>query len=187
MVKPSRRVFFCPQLFDREKIIFALLKAVPHVKDWRETFCEQNEIEGSTLFVVAPTWDSFRDAIKEQYCHVGVMTTCIQDGPHYGRKETKQSQSSPMSSIPCAPSQVSNILSDIWCSSIVAVCIDTSRKKWIFWTSHPWARPIDMLSKSSRSLIKRRDSLGLGTPHSRRRERASLTHRTKDIERWSTS
>jgi len=25
---------------DREKIIFALLKATPHVKDWWETYCE---------------------------------------------------------------------------------------------------------------------------------------------------
>jgi hypothetical protein len=29
-----------------------------------------------------------------------VMTTCIQNGPHYDMKETKQSHSSPMSSIP---------------------------------------------------------------------------------------
>ena len=30
---------------NREKITFALLKAVPHVKDWWETFCEQKETE----------------------------------------------------------------------------------------------------------------------------------------------
>jgi hypothetical protein len=30
---------------NREKINFALLKAVPHVKDWREIFCEKKEIE----------------------------------------------------------------------------------------------------------------------------------------------
>jgi hypothetical protein len=28
---------------NREKITFALLKVVPHVKDWWETFCEQEE------------------------------------------------------------------------------------------------------------------------------------------------
>jgi hypothetical protein len=28
---------------NREKITFALLKVVPHVKDWWETFCEQKE------------------------------------------------------------------------------------------------------------------------------------------------
>jgi hypothetical protein len=39
-----------------------------------------------------------------------VMTTRIQDGPHFDMKETKQCEISPMSSIPCAPSWVSNIL-----------------------------------------------------------------------------
>jgi hypothetical protein len=172
--------FFVHNFFDRENITFALLKVVPHVKDWWETFCEKKEIEGSTLFAIAPTWGSFRDAIKEQYYLLEVMTTCIQYGPHCGRKETKQCQSSPMSSIPCAPSWVSNIMSDIWCSSTTTVCIDTSRQKWNFWTSHPWVRSIDMSSKSSRSLNKRCNSLGLRTPHSRSRARAAPTHRTKN-------
>jgi hypothetical protein len=69
-----------------------------------------------------------------------------------------------MSSIPCAPSWVSKTLSDIWCSSTAMVCIDTSRQKWSFWTSRPWARPIDMLSKSSRSLNKRRGQFGSVNP-----------------------
>jgi hypothetical protein len=55
---------------DRENIIFALLKVVPHVKDSWETFYEKNEIEGSTLFIVSTTWDSFKDSIKDQYYHV---------------------------------------------------------------------------------------------------------------------
>jgi hypothetical protein len=50
---------------DRENITFALLKAIPHVKYWWETFYEQKEIEGSTLFAVEPTWGSFKDVIKE--------------------------------------------------------------------------------------------------------------------------
>ena len=40
---------------NREKITFALLKAVPHVKDWWETFCEQKEIEEPSLFAVMTT------------------------------------------------------------------------------------------------------------------------------------
>jgi hypothetical protein len=52
---------------NREKITFALLKVVPHVKDWWETFCEQKEIKKTSLFSVMTTWESFRDAIKEQY------------------------------------------------------------------------------------------------------------------------
>jgi hypothetical protein len=50
---------------------FALLKAIPHVKDWWDTYSEQRAIEESAIFAVTPTWDSFRDAIKEQYYPVG--------------------------------------------------------------------------------------------------------------------
>jgi hypothetical protein len=57
---------------DREKIIFALLKAVPHVKNWWETYCEQNSSDESGLFEYSnPTWASFIDAVKEQYYPVG--------------------------------------------------------------------------------------------------------------------
>ena len=49
---------------DREKITFALLKVVPHVKDWWDTYSEKRVIEESVMFVVAPTLDSFWDAIK---------------------------------------------------------------------------------------------------------------------------
>ena len=95
------------------------------------------------------------------------MTIYIQNGLHCDRKETKQCQSSQISSIPCTPSWVLKIQRDIWCSSIVVVCIDTSRPKWNFWTSHPWARPTDMPSKSSKSSNKRRGNLGLETPHNK--------------------
>jgi hypothetical protein len=53
--------------YDRENITFALLKVIPHVKDWWDTYSEKRDIERSTLFLVTPTWDSFRDSIKEQY------------------------------------------------------------------------------------------------------------------------
>jgi hypothetical protein len=56
---------------NRENITFSLLKVVPRVKDWWETFCEKKVIEGSTLFTVAPTWGSFRDDIKDKYYPVG--------------------------------------------------------------------------------------------------------------------
>jgi hypothetical protein len=111
-----------------------------------------------------------------------VMMMCIPNGPHYGKKETKECHISQISSIPYAPSWVSKIQSNIWCSSIVVLCIDTSIPKWNFWTSHPWARPIDMSSKSSRSSNKRRENLGLGTPHNKSQEKAAPTHRTKDRE-----
>jgi hypothetical protein len=50
--------------FDREKITFALLKAIPHVKDWWDTYFEQMTIDESEIFVVTPMCDSFRDVIK---------------------------------------------------------------------------------------------------------------------------
>ncbi len=55
----------------REKIVFALLKAAPHVKEWWETYCEQKDDSTGSLFSAAPTWNDFRDAIKEQYYPVG--------------------------------------------------------------------------------------------------------------------
>ena len=40
---------------NKEKITFALLKAIPYVKHWRETFCEQKEIEETSLFSITAT------------------------------------------------------------------------------------------------------------------------------------
>jgi hypothetical protein len=56
---------------NKEQITFALLKVVPHVKDWWENFCEQKKIEETSLFSVKASWESFRDDIKEQYYLVG--------------------------------------------------------------------------------------------------------------------
>jgi hypothetical protein len=52
------------KFFDRENITFFLLKVILHVKYWWGNFYEKKETKGSTLFVVAPTWGSFRDPIK---------------------------------------------------------------------------------------------------------------------------
>jgi hypothetical protein len=51
---------------DREKITFALLKVIPHVKYWWDTYSDQRVVEEYTIFLVVPTWDSFHEAIKEQ-------------------------------------------------------------------------------------------------------------------------
>ena len=56
---------------DREKIIFALLKATPHVKDQWETYCEKMDEREPSLFFAAPTCNYFQDAIKEQYYPMG--------------------------------------------------------------------------------------------------------------------
>jgi hypothetical protein len=57
---------------NRENITFALLKDVPHVKDWWENLCEKKETEEPSLFTVTTTRESFRDAMKEQYYPVGI-------------------------------------------------------------------------------------------------------------------
>jgi hypothetical protein len=57
--------FSVHNFFDRENITFSLLKVVPHVKDWWDTYSEKRDTKESTIFVVTPTWDSFMDAIKE--------------------------------------------------------------------------------------------------------------------------
>jgi hypothetical protein len=56
---------------DRENITFALLKALPHVKHWWETYWEKSSIEESGIYGVEPTWDFFVDVVKEQYYPVG--------------------------------------------------------------------------------------------------------------------
>eukprot|EP00253_Pinus_taeda_P033443 PITA_33443 len=58
--------FFVHEFSSQENIVFALLKAAPHVKDWWETYCEQKDESTGSLFSAAPTWDLFQDAIKEQ-------------------------------------------------------------------------------------------------------------------------
>jgi hypothetical protein len=63
--------FYVHNFSNREKITFSLLKVVPHVKDWWETFCEQRETNEPSLFIFMATQESFRDAIKEQYYPFG--------------------------------------------------------------------------------------------------------------------
>jgi hypothetical protein len=60
--------YFSPQkISDREKITFALLKDLPHVKHWWETYWDKSSTEESRIYGAKPTWDFFVDAVKEQY------------------------------------------------------------------------------------------------------------------------
>jgi hypothetical protein len=63
--------FSVHHFYDREKITFTLLKALPHVKHWWETYWEKSSREDSGIYGADPTWDFFVDAFKEQYYHVG--------------------------------------------------------------------------------------------------------------------
>jgi hypothetical protein len=49
-------VYFSVHKFsNRENITFALLKVVPHVKDWWENFCKKKESKEPSLFIVMAT------------------------------------------------------------------------------------------------------------------------------------
>jgi hypothetical protein len=56
---------------DKAKITFALLKSLPHVKHWWETYWEQTSTEESGIYGADPSWDFFVDAVKEQYYPIG--------------------------------------------------------------------------------------------------------------------
>jgi len=57
--------FFVHAFSSWENIIFSLLKAMPHVKDWWETNYEKKDESTPSLFSTAPSWNSFQDSIKE--------------------------------------------------------------------------------------------------------------------------
>ena len=52
---------------NQEKINFSLLEATPHFKDWWETYCEKKDEGEPSMISIIPTWNCFRDTIKEQY------------------------------------------------------------------------------------------------------------------------
>jgi len=62
---------FVHNFFDRENIIYTLLKALPHVKHSWETYWEKSSIEESGIYGVELTYDFFMDVVKEQYYPVG--------------------------------------------------------------------------------------------------------------------
>jgi len=55
----------------QENVTFSLLKVATHIKDWWENCCEQKDEIEPSLFLAAPTWNYFRNSIKEQYYPFG--------------------------------------------------------------------------------------------------------------------
>jgi hypothetical protein len=55
-----------------ENITFVLLKALPHVRYWWDTYCEKHDGDESIIFGVGPTLETFVDALKEQYYPVRI-------------------------------------------------------------------------------------------------------------------
>jgi hypothetical protein len=52
---------------DSEKITFALLKSLPHVRSSWEGYRERYTVDESTLFGREPTWVAFVDSLKEEF------------------------------------------------------------------------------------------------------------------------
>jgi hypothetical protein len=63
--------FSVHNFYDRENITFTLLKALPHVKNWWETYWEKSSTKDCGIYGAEPTWDFFVDVVKEQYYPVG--------------------------------------------------------------------------------------------------------------------
>jgi len=53
--------------FDTEKMIFSLLKSLPHVKYWWEYYWEIHNEDESMAFRKRPTLVDFVDSLKEEF------------------------------------------------------------------------------------------------------------------------
>jgi hypothetical protein len=73
--------FLVHNFSDRENITFTLLKVVPHVKDWWDSYSEKRAIEEYAIFVVTPTWIPSGIPLKNNTTLLEVMRTSTQDGP----------------------------------------------------------------------------------------------------------
>jgi hypothetical protein len=136
--------------------------------------------------VVSPTWDSFWDAIKEQYYPVGSYED------QYTRWTTLRQERD----------QTVPDFTNIFHTLHTKLGIKDSEQHLVlkyhgclhryiqtemdFWTSPHWVRLIDTLSRSSINLSRRGESLDLQTPHSRSREKAAPTHTARDREKMAT-
>jgi hypothetical protein len=168
---------------DREKITFSLLKVIPHVKDWWDTYSEQRAWRNLQFLWWPLHGIPSGTPLKNNTTLLEATRTSTPDGPPYIKKGTRQYQTSPIFSIPYAPNWVSNILSIIWCSNTMVVCIDTFKHKWSSWTSPHWARLIDTLSRSSINLSRNDESLDLQTPHSPKQGKGSPNPHSKGPSR----
>lgn len=66
MVKFAKGLFLYPKKIPTTKISpLLLLKPLPHVKDWWETYYEKHSTKESAMFGTKPTWTCFINAIKE--------------------------------------------------------------------------------------------------------------------------
>jgi hypothetical protein len=59
--------YFVQKFYDSENITFVLLKSLPHVRSWWEGYWERYTVNESTPFKREPTWETFVNALKEEF------------------------------------------------------------------------------------------------------------------------
>jgi hypothetical protein len=142
---------------DRENITFTLLKDLPHVKHWWETYWKQSSIEESEIYGFDPTWDFFVDVVKEQYYLVGNYEEQYMRWTRL-RQERGQEVSKFTNTFHTLRTKMGIKDSEIHLVlKYRGLYTDTSKLKWIFWTSHHSMLLIDMFLKSSRNLSTRKN------------------------------
>jgi hypothetical protein len=162
---------------DREKITFALLKALPHVKHWWETYWEKSSTEESGIYGVEPTWDFFVDAVKEQYYPVGNY-----DDQYMRWTTLHQERGQAVSEFTNTFHTLHTKLGIKYSERHLVLKYRGALHRYIqtemeFLTSHHWELPIDMLSKSSRNLGTRTNgSLGLQIHNNQSMIKTTLTN-----------
>jgi hypothetical protein len=63
--------FFVQKFFTSEKITFAFLKPLPHVRYSWDSCCEKHVEDECEIFKLGPTWAALVDALKDKYYPVG--------------------------------------------------------------------------------------------------------------------
>jgi hypothetical protein len=144
--------FFVHNFSNRENITFTLLKALPHVKHWWETYWEKISTEESGIYGVEPTWDFFVDAVKEQYYPVGNY-----DDQYMRWTTLRQERGQAVSEFTNTFHTLHTKLGIKDSERHLVLKYHGALHRYIqtemdFWTSHHWELLIDMLSKSSRNL-----------------------------------
>ena len=90
MLECSISVLLYPQFLKQGNITFVLLKEIPHVENWWDTYYEQSSSDESGMFEGNPTWASFIDVVREQYYPVrNYDDQYIKYGPFCIKKGTR--------------------------------------------------------------------------------------------------
>ena len=78
--------FLVHDFSDLEKIIFALLKATPHVMDWWETYCERNDGGNPLCSQSYPLGIISKTPLRNNIILWGALRTSTSNGLHCGNK-----------------------------------------------------------------------------------------------------